>query len=253
MTPFHDRQDRHERRDSLIAALLTMLATALILVVLFTCGMNYEKRELAEASTPELMPDEEELFYEPELIEAGEEMAVVNDAPSPDLKGEPEKSTEENREVVVKGTNPKPAPPVEKLVTQKKESPVKATEPSETDKEIKKATSEVAGKFASRNGNADAKASGAGAGGEGVGVTGNMRGRTFLGCPKPVVALRHKTVVTVNVVVDSEGRVISASATGSADASIRRKCEQAARQARWSAKKGAPETHGSITFTITPK
>ncbi|MDE6423412.1 MAG: hypothetical protein K2K95_08340, partial [Muribaculaceae bacterium] len=64
---------------------------------------------------------------------------------------------------------------------------------------------------------------------------------------------RHKTIVTVNVVIDAAGKVIAASSTGSDDANIRRKCEAAAKQARWSAKKGASTTRGSITFTITPK
>ena len=94
---------------------------------------------------------------------------------------------------------------------------------------------------------------GPGAGGTGVGISGSARGRTFLGCPKPDVALRHKAVVKVNVVIDASGKVVSASASGSADASIRRKCEQAARGARWTEKKGVSETRGTITFTITPR
>ena len=153
------------------------------------------------------------------------------------------------------GEKPDPVvKPVQKEITQKKESPVQKEEPSITDKERQKATSSVANKFAPKNGQTEGSDKGtSGAGGDGVGVSGNAHGRTFISCPKPDVALRHKTIVTVNVVIDAEGKVIEASATGSADATIRRKCESAARQARWSAKKGASTTRGSITFTITPR
>ena len=122
---------------------------------------------------------------------------------------------------------------------------MKADEPSQTDKERQKATSSVANKFAPHNGSTEGSDKGtSGAGGTGVGVSGNAHGRSFISCPKPDVALRHKTIVTVNVVIDAAG-------SGSAD--IRRKCEAAARQARWSAKKGATSTRGSIRFTITPR
>lgn len=131
---------------------------------------------------------------------------------------------------------------------------MKVEEPSQTDKERQKATSSVANKFSHRNGAVEGTDKGtSGAGGTGVGVSGNAHGRSFISCPKPDVALRHKTIVTVNVVIDAEGKVVEATAKGSADASIRRKCEAAARQARWSAKKGATSTRGSITFTITPR
>ena len=151
------------------------------------------------------------------------------------------------------GENPKPAPQVEKKITQKQESPVKATEPPATNEEQSKISSAMANKFSGKNGATDGKSGSNGSGGTGVGIAGNANGRTFLGCNTPNVTLRHKTTVKVSVVIDATGKVISATASGSADASIRRACEQAARTARWSEKKGAGETRGSITFTITPK
>ncbi|MBD5269608.1 MAG: hypothetical protein HDS43_03195 [Bacteroides sp.] len=245
-----------EKKDSAIAAAVTFVAALVLLVVLFCCGLRFDRSLLAASSMPEPMetPEEEELFLDPELLDLGEENAVNNDAPAPAFKGEPEPAEEDQPEVVEPGPSPKPTPPVPKPITQKKESPVKATEPSATDKERQKATSSVAKGFAGRNGTPDGKASeSVGAGGTGVGISGNARGRTFISCPSPDVALRHKTVVTVNIVVDAAGKVISASATGSASADIRRKCEQAALRARWTEKKGAGETRGTLTFTITPK
>lgn len=241
-------------KDQSIAATLTFLVVLAILLILFFGGISWDRRALAEASVPELAQEEEELFIEPELVELGEENAINHDKPAPAMKGEPDPGPEDKAEIIEPGEKPEPKPPVPKLVTQKKESVVKADEPSKTDKERQKATSTVASKFSPKNGAAEGTDKGtSGAGGTGIGVSGNAHGRTFISCPHPDVALRNKTVVKVNVVIDAEGKVIEASATGSADASIRRKCEAAARKARWSAKKGAATTRGSITFTITPK
>lgn len=239
-------------KDRAIAAFITFIVALVILLTLFFGGISWDRQALAEASTPEIM--DEEVFIEPELVELGEENAVNHDKPAPAMKGEPDPAPEDKAEIIEPGPKPEPAPPKPKLNTQKKESKMKVEEPSQTDKERQKATSSVANKFSHRNGAVEGTDKGtSGAGGTGVGVSGNAHGRSFISCPKPDVALRHKTIVTVNVVIDAEGKVVEATAKGSADASIRRKCEAAARQARWSAKKGATSTRGSITFTITPR
>ncbi|MDE5808525.1 MAG: energy transducer TonB, partial [Muribaculaceae bacterium] len=168
-------------------------------------------------------------------------------------QGEPVKAPVENTKLGEPGDNPKPTPQIEKKITQKAESPVKATEPPATTEEQSKISSAMANKFSGKNGTPGGKTGSNGSGGTGIGVSGTANGREFKGCPSPDVTLRHKTTVKVSVVIDAEGKVISATASGSADASIRRACEKAARAARWSAKKGAAETRGSITFTITPK
>lgn len=246
-------KDNSINKDKIIAAALTFVVTLVLLLILFFGSISWERREIAKASTPELM-EPEELFIEPELVELGEENAVNHDKPAPAIKGEPDPAPEDHAEIIEPGPKPKPAPPKPKLNTSKKQSKMKADEPSQTDKERQKATSSVASKFSKKNGATEGSDKGsAGAGGSGIGVSGNAHGRTFLNCPKPDVALRHKTVVKVNVVIDADGNVTEASATGSADISIRRKCEAAARRAKWSAKKGATSTRGSITFTITPR
>ena len=243
-----------EQKDKSIAAAITFVVMLIIILLLFLGGVTYDRQLLAESSTPEISIEEEELFLEPEIIKPlGEEDATVQDAPAKAFKGEPEKAETENTKLVVKGDNPKPAPPVDKLVTTTKESPVQATEPSISKEEKQKVTSTVANAFSGRNGASEGSNGTAGSGGTGIGITVNASGRTFLGCPKPDVTLRNKTVVTVSVVIDAEGKVISATASGGATAAIRRACEQAARGAKWSAKKGAGESRGSITFTITPK
>ncbi|MDE6144232.1 MAG: hypothetical protein K2F94_09180 [Muribaculaceae bacterium] len=244
----------NNRKDRALAALITLLILAAILLILLFGSVSWKRDAITETTSPELMLEEEE-FIEPELVELGEETAVKQNKPAPTLKGEPEPAPEDNAEIVDPGPKPDPNPkPVRNEITQKKESRLKQEEAAKTEKERKKATSSVASKFSSKNGSTEGSDKGtSGAGGTGVGVSGNAHGRSFISCPKPDVTLRHKTVVTVNVVIDAEGKVTEAKASGSASAEIRRKCEAAARQARWSAKKGATSTRGSITFTITPR
>lgn len=242
-----------QNKDSIIAAGVTMAVMLLIILLLFVGKLSVSRPEMAEASTPELMLPEE-TFIEPEILrDLGEPEASAHDEPAPVQKGEPEPAPVENTKLVVKGDNPKPAPPVEKLVSSSKESPVKATTPSVTKEESSKITSSMADKFSGKNGATEGSQGSSGSGGTGVGIKGNANGRTFKGCPTPDVALQNKTVIRVDVVIDAEGKVISASASGGTSASIRKACEAAARGARWSAKKGAGETRGSITFTITPR
>lgn len=249
-------KERHfnERTDSLIAAAITLAVMVLILLLLLFGKFTYTaEQEFAKDSTPELM-SEEETFIEPEILkDLGEENAVNQQAPAKAFQGEPDPAPVDNHKIVTPGKNPKPAPPTQKLVSTTKENPVKTTEPSISEEERQRVSSTMAKGFAGRNGTPQGNSGTDGAGETGIGITGNASGRTFQGCPKPDVTLRHKTVVRVDIVIDAEGKVISATASGGASAQIRSACERAARLARWSAKKGASETRGTITFTITPK
>ncbi len=237
-----------------LPAVITAAIAGLILLMLLLLRLSAPLSQAKQKADVALLPPDEELFVEPELLDLGEPEAVNHDQPAPSVKGEPAPAPVEQPEVKVPAVEPKPTPPAPKTTTQKKESPVKVAEHSGNDKEIKEATSAVANKFSSKNGNESGnEASGSGAGGTGIGIAGSAHGRTFQGCPKPDVALRHKTIVKVNVVIDAEGKVTEATASGSADAAIRRKCEAAALKARWSPKKGATSTRGTLTFTIFPK
>lgn len=248
---------QEEKRDRIIAAAVTAVAVLLILLFLFVGGMNYDRSMLAQTSTAEIEPPEEEMFLEPELLQnLGEPESVAHDDPAPAQKGKPEQAEVENVKKTERGDNPKPAPPVEKKVTQPKESPIKATEPMKTDEDKKKVTSKMANKFPGQNGAETGKTGSAGAGGTGVGISGSVTGRTFMGCPKPNVALQNKVVVEVRVTIDSSGRVIAATARskqGKASPAILSACEQAARGARWNEDAKTPTAKGSLTFTITPK
>lgn len=247
--------NKSEKRDSLIAAGVTLLVLVLLVLGMLFGGLTYNSN-LVKASIPENM-EEEEIFLDPELLletnkSIGEEDAVNHDSPAPEVKGEPVPSEIEQPHTQIKGTNPNPAPEIHEHITSTKESAVQTTTPSQ--KEEEKAASSMAGKFGNKPGAADGKFdSTSGSGGVGSGVTGKMSGRQFLGCPLPDVTLANRTVVTVSITVDADGKVTSATASGAADRSIRKKCEEAAMKAKWSPKKGATSTRGSITFTIIPR
>ncbi len=244
-----------ERRDSLIAAIVTFLAVGLVLIWLLVATLRYDEKTAASSVNPQL--EEEEIFLDPELLVAnnqsiGEPDAVANDAPAPEIKGEPAPAPEEQPHTVSSGENPLPSSEPE-LITSNAASAVQTAPPDKKKEEVKVATS-MQGKFSSKPGSVQGKFdSASGSDGAASGVTGKMSGRQFLGCPLPDVSLSHKTTVTVSITVDADGKVMTATASGAATREIRKKCEQAAMQARWSAKKGAASTRGSITFTIIPK
>lgn len=243
-----------EKRDSVIAGIITFLCVLAILVWLLLATLGYD-RSLSAQANPEL--EEEELFLDPELLleqhrEAGSPEATANDAPAPEVKGQPVPAPVEETHTVHAGPNENPSPE-QQLTSRTEDSPMDNAASNRRKDEEKVATS-MSGKFKSNPGSVQGKFdSASGSDGTGSGVTGRMSGRRFLGCPLPDVELTHKTTVTVSITVDAEGHVTSATASGAATRAIRKKCEQAAMQARWSEKKGAASTRGSITFTIIPK
>lgn len=244
-----------ESKDQVVAGAVTFVAAAIIVLLLCVCTMSYSNLVAVKPAAPEVMMDEEEMFIEPEIIKVkGEPDATNHDSPAPSIKGIPEQGPVDNNRLVTPGKNPEKGITEEKLVSTKHESPLKTREPSATTEERQRVTSTVAKGFAPRNGSEEGKNSTTnGAGGTGSGVTGSAAGRVFKGCTPPSVSLSHKTTVRVAVVIDAEGRVISASASGGASAEIRQACERAAMNARWSEKKGAGESRGTLTFTIIPR
>lgn len=229
-----------------------MGVVGVILLVLFFGGFPYHDPPLAEASVPELLPidPDEELFVAPEMIQdAGEPEASADAEPSPVAEGVEEAKT-----------TPTPKPEAQTaLATEKKtekqlkkeKEKAEAKEKEKTDAETVNREREKAGENV-RKGFVKPSAS-AGSGGTGVGIAGSAPGRRFLGCDKPDIALRERTVVTVSMTVDADGHVTSVGEVRGGTREMQTKCKAAAWSARWSAKKGAAPTPATITFTITPR
>ena len=243
------------KKDSVIAGIVTIICVLLILLCLLFTSLRYDAKLAASSTNPEL--EEEELFLDPELMieqkqDIGEPETTEHDTPAAEVKGEPVPAPAEENHTVHTGENKQPAPE-QQMVSTKDESPV-SNAASGKKKEEEKVAKSMTGKFSSKPGAASGKFdSSGGSDNSGIGMRGNLSGRKFLGCPPPDVELTHRVKVTVSIIVDSEGRVIEAKATGTAPLSIRKKCEDAARKAKWSAKEGAPNATGTIDFTIIPK
>ncbi|MDE6271823.1 MAG: hypothetical protein K2M31_02310 [Muribaculaceae bacterium] len=252
------------RRDSLIAAGVTIFVALLIFCFLYWGQVGMPRMDMAAASTPEI--DQEELFLEPDLLDeeqppmeakvedVGEPESETSTEAAPEALGEPEKAEpkEEVRIPDVKGKSETKTPPKDKLITQKQESPVKTQEPS--GKETKKIADPTANAFSPHNGKKNGRDGQAGAGGSSTGITGTANGWSFQGCPKPSVTLSNRVTVRVNVTVDEKGNVTSAKASG-ATPEINAACRQAALQAKWkpSDPNNRRKASGTITFTISPK
>lgn len=255
---------RNNRRDSLIAALITIIVATLIFLFLFWGKIGVSRADLAAASTPEI--SEEELFLDPELLSepdpieepelqnVGEPETSEESQPAPEALGEPEKAEpkEEVRIPEVKGESNVKTPPKDRLITQQKESSVKSQEPS--GKETKKIADPTANAFSPDNGKNTGRNNSAGSGGKSDGITGTVNGWTFKGCPKPNVRLANRVTVSVRVTVNEKGYVTNATATG-ATPEINEACAQAARKARWepSDPNNRRKASGTITFTISPR
>lgn len=252
-----------EKQISYIAAAVTFLTALIILLILFFCGMSFDRALLAKESQPEIsaLTEDEELFVEPEIVEgfdgAEETVDIPEISPAPTNLGQPQQAEIENSKAVVPGKNENPAPKEENLVSQKKPSPVKTVEPPKEDENKKKVTSKMTGKFSPHNGTESGKSGSSGPGGAGVGYQASVKGRSFLGLtPPPAPGLNSEVIIVVAVTIDASGHVTNAKARskkGYPSSQILADCERSAKTARWSEDKNTPSATGSITFTISPK
>lgn len=242
----------------LIAAGGALLAAIALVLMLMLCGLTQDPDALAQA-TPAVPPDTDVQYIDPELLDPpapdGTDPADdVPEQPAQQPLGLEQQAPEVSKEKIVDGKNPQPAVSTEKLVTQKQPSPVKTTEPAPAKKPESNIASSMGSKFNGKNGSPTGSQGGYATGGKGTGVNGKLSGRKFLGCDMPQVRLRAKYTVVIRVEVNAQGKVISASVSsaGGAPRDVQDKCLAAARTARWSAKEGASNARGSLSFTLVP-
>lgn len=255
----NSEEDKRERKAAIIAACVTFGAALVILVLLFVLTVGNDRREMAQASIPEIQ-DMEEIFLEPELMpmeNAGEPDATEDDTPAPEVDGTPEKApkVEKEQNVPSKKDPDKTLAPKKEVVAQEAPSPVQATAPKKNEDDPKAAKAPTGATFGN-TGSGKQTAPTYGAGGTGLGVTGQLSGRAFKGCPRESPTGSGKVTVVVSVEVNAEGRVVSAkikSSSGSVSADDKKKCLSMARNSAWEPKAGAANEYGVITFSITHK
>ena len=253
------RNYRDEKKASIIAAAITFGAALIILVLLFVLTVGDDRRMLAETSMPE-MQDDEEIFLDPELMmvdHIGEEesdLDVEQTAQQP--PGQPDPAPEEQPVRVVRNEEQPKEEVVSskpKLVSSDKPNEVKTSSPKLSLEEEKRIAS-MGGKFKTENngGNTPSESTGSSINPTGQLSGAGSQGRKMESCPRQSVKASQKVVVTVDVKVNAQGLVTSATARGGNEEQ-RKQCEQMARGSRWTPKAGEGEVPGKITFTIIPR
>lgn len=250
-------KDPRDRKAAVIAACITFGAACVVLVLLFVLYVGSDRSALAEASMPELQ-DDEEIFLDPDYMvidDRGDEDMPDIDEAAPQPEGVPDPAEAEQPVSVVQPQKPveKPTGNKAETVSTTKQSDVKSTTPQPTDQDKKRIESMKNGKFTDNNGSATGKnSSNSGSGGDGVSAQGNVNGRTMEGFDPKKVKLQGTVKVTVNIKVDEEGKVKSATIRSGGNSEQQKACIEMAYSSRWTAVSGAPLASGTITFTLIP-
>lgn len=258
-----------DRKAHIIAAAVTAVAVLLFVLACVLVRFSPQAPDLPDRATPQLLAaddvsdDWQEEFIEPPVVvdDAGEPQPseVQDDTPAPAPLGEPDKADVKSDKVSTNGPETKPNNSASKLVTQKKNSPVKHTNPSKKEQPDSRIASEVGQKFPPHNGKSNGKqtdSNGSSTVGSGNGsAVGKLDGkRRMLSCnDKFPVKLTKQITVIVEVTVNDKGRVIKATCKTHVAESIRKKVVEESLKSTWTPKAGAVPAIGTITWTLRPK
>lgn len=263
-----------ERGARIWAVAATVAFHALLLLILLSVFLRYPPKGV-ETWPPdeekEILFDEvEDLYTSGEFVRVGDtpdELADADLSPSAEIQPEPSQEGVDTQDAGVAGN---PAP----VVSSANESPMKVdkTPKGPTKQEIEaekkkqeaakrqQAKEEAANKVKFGGGGKDSGKAGKPDGNSTTGVTVGSSGKGLDGrtLEKWALPTSSKTgVIAVAVKVDSKGNVTEArySPTGSSgdaagETSLRRACEEKAKQCRFSVKEGAPIASGYIIFRI---
>lgn len=253
--------NNRDNRNKLIASLVTVLLTALVVILLFVVNITYSAS--AQRATQQWPPvDSAEILFGGEYVIAGDFDAVGNDEPTPAQEVEQEASSAE-QPTVVEDVTPAPEP----VAVQQKPSPVKAKpsvadearnnaaaqeaerQRNQTRQDIASRTNKFNGSGSGKQGNPDGNSD------RGVisGTPGASLGnRAYLGGGDCSSRVTGKIIVSIQV--NREGKVTSAKITGgtppaSSNSAQRDAVLKKARMARFSPSQEAPVSQsGTLTY-----
>lgn len=244
-----------DKKDKIISIIATSVVAIMILMILLFTSIGQSIEELIAQKE---MIQEEEIFLDAELMNLGETKQIIDNDPAPKLQGEPEYSDTPSEQLIERGENQTQSLQPQQ-VTQADESNLQTTQPPATEQQESRISSSMRDRFNRPNGNnEDATANTNGSGGTGIGKTGNLKGRTFLGCSNPSISITKEVTVVVRITVNENGIVTNASflsdnGPGAGNKRLRNACVNASKQAKWSAKKGVATQTGTITWHLKPK
>ncbi len=236
-----------ENKRKLISGGITILFHLLVVLLLLAFGLPYQDPPPPEQGVEISSGD---------LTDVGN--AMIGDAGGDEADEQPSQPTDNDEESVV--TQNESSPISAKPNKPKKENVKKENKPTVESDAL------FPGKNKNSKGNGNGSGSGygkgengTGGGGTGTNTTGggySLNGRNAKSLPKPQTNKNETGNVVVEIKVDQDGVVREAHAgakgTTIMDVNIWRKCEQAARKAKFSAKTDAPELQrGTITYHFT--
>ncbi len=263
-----------ERRNELVAALITLLLTVAIAVLIFCLKLTYTPA--AQQTWPPA--DSSELLFEGEYVMTGDIAQPDAEASEPAQEAAVEEPQTEGTDMRNEG---EPAPAPTPLVSSERESPMKVTPPKEAPKtgpskaeiEAKRAKEKaeretqqkIAGKMKFGSNSSSGKSQGKSGSPEGNSTSGalsgapgyNLSGRTLEHWILPAKTAPNGTV-TIRVIVNQQGKVIEATVSRSSGAAanetVRQACIAAARKSQFSVNLDAPARQsGTITYKFVTK
>lgn len=249
------------RSPQYIAAAVTLLAAFALLALLWYTQLGYNREQLAAASIPE-EPADEEVYIQPEMLtpkptdDADEQADQPKEAEAEAL-GLPEKVdvVPPKTQQSVHSQTTTPTRSNENLTTQSKPSTIHSEpakpnlRPDET-----RLSDRMGAQFNAHNGSTSGRHGSAGSGGNGTNVSSQgLKGRTFHGYAGQVKSDKpFKANIKIRVTVTAEGKVKNAwlLSAGGAPTAIAQQCVAWARRCSWSAKPGAADADGVITYNV---
>lgn len=264
------------KSDRIYALAGTVAFHVVLLLVLLFSFLRFPPEgadEWPEEPRPEIVFEEmEELYAAGEFVRTGDNMAeyVPDDEPAPSDVSNPE-PTQDAADAANAGKAADPAP----ALTSKQPSPAKTEQkpkgPTKEEIAAEKARQEAKKQQQTKK-NVDAATARAFGGGKGATTAGSAEGNSATGSVTgtPGNGLKGRSLekwtsvrgrklgsITVNVKVDSQGRVVNAtynaarsSGTVSADENMRRQCVARSKECRFSVLEGSPVQSGTITWTF---
>ena len=231
----------------LIGLIVSIVAHGLLILCLLLMGLRYPDPPPPELGVEMDMGEFSDVGTDSEHAAEGGE----------DLSSESSYANDDNNELTQQSED---VPLVSKKTpspTKNKKKPKDNVKPQSEETKIDQNALFTKGRVKKGSGGSTGvgEGSGKGSGGEGggSGISFSLEGRGSTSLPKPTATSTENGTIVVTIMVDQEGNVVFAKAvwkgTTLTDTNLWRRCEQAAKKSKFTAKPDAPELDpGTITY-----
>ena len=231
----------------LIGLIVSIVAHGLLILCLLLMGLRYPDPPPPELGVEMDMGEFSDVGTDSEHAAEGGE----------DLSSESSYANDDNNELTQQSEDVPLTSKKTPSPTKNKKKPKDNVEPQSEETKIDQNALFTKGRVKKGSGGSTGvgEGSGKGSGGEGggSGISFSLEGRGSTSLPKPTATSTENGTIVVTIMVDQEGNVVSAKAilrgTTLRDTNLWRRCEQAAKKSKFTAKPDAPELDpGTITY-----